>query len=339
MTARLWNSVPWVNVHWIMNNAKRKIGFTLIELLVVIGIIGILAAFLLPALARAREAARMASCQSNLRQFGVVFSIYADEDRSAAYPPLAPYGSQRPDNFSTPLFSAPQAATIYPEYLNDLEVARCPSDAGTDPGWLSVGQRLPETGDFMTWITEAVAAGDGVSEDYFRSALLGRSYLYKGYVATTIPEYYGVWGAVTVGNIKGSAQIGGVGPVDIKDFDGDLTRALDEWPPWVPAEATGSGGSDRVYRIRKGIERFLITNINNAAARARGESMTPTLWDTVGSSEFGDNTAGSAAYNHIPSGANVLYLDGHVDFIRYPGDFPIAGVPQLIKEMSHYGQG
>jgi len=96
----------------------RKRAFTLIELLVVIAIIAILAAILFPVFSQARDKARQASCQSNLKQLGSAFLMYTQD-----------YDEQLPYNYH---YSNGQAALWWWEddlqpYIKNLQVLICPS--------------------------------------------------------------------------------------------------------------------------------------------------------------------------------------------------------------------
>jgi prepilin-type processing-associated H-X9-DG protein len=71
------------------------------------------------------------------------------------------------------------------------------------------------------------------------------------------------------------------------------------------------------YRLREGIERFMITDINNPAASAAAQSEIPIIGDWVSLQVSEDE------FNHVPGGCNQLYLDGHVEFIRYPDKWPV----------------
>jgi prepilin-type N-terminal cleavage/methylation domain-containing protein/prepilin-type processing-associated H-X9-DG protein len=111
-------------------NSERRNGFTLIELLVVIGIVGLLAALLLPALSTARSHARIAQCQSNLRQIDMAVETYCQHfggmiPAASATQPLSPTNEVWEDAPGAP---DGLGVLIAGQYLADPGVLFCPMD-------------------------------------------------------------------------------------------------------------------------------------------------------------------------------------------------------------------
>jgi prepilin-type N-terminal cleavage/methylation domain-containing protein len=125
---------------------KRSDGFTLIELLVVIAIIAILAAMLLPALARAKDQAQKTTCTNNLKQMGLAMHMYADDNRDGmAFPNWDGFSTTQPgggwlykvvngsgpDPFLAPYSQNPESAWtngLWWSYVHNNNSYLCPVD-------------------------------------------------------------------------------------------------------------------------------------------------------------------------------------------------------------------
>ncbi|MCX8065603.1 MAG: DUF1559 domain-containing protein [Candidatus Hydrogenedentes bacterium] len=295
---------------------------------------------LLPALARARESARRSSCANNLKQVSLALKMYANEAKGERFPPIK--STNCDDSPTIGLATIIDIESVYPEYINDFQVLVCPSSPEAGPAL-----RIWDEGNTpATTYKEALEQGRMILNgiDVHRNGRIEpcevyeHPYVYFGWALNPTWfqsdadfEFFEIAIEELVEELTNQANT----PIQCKQI------ADSDWE--FPPDPTGNSilaTNRKAYRLKEGIERFLITDINDSSAINLAQSNIPIMWDEIS----GDDPS---HFNHAPGGCNVLYMDGHVEFLQFVSqpnsqfnkgnEFPVNAGGIIIHEASHHG--
>jgi prepilin-type processing-associated H-X9-DG protein len=230
----------------------------------------------------------------------------------------------------------PNLFAVYPEYLTDPAILVCPSDSKSG----GVKERFTAPGSTELCM-DTIWPTDNHGLKASRCASAGDvSYTYMGWLLDRYSAKYAPADMTSIVGLLSALDTTGQMPTNpptqgnqqvicaiSKLFSSDVLAIMMKDAPTAADAATlgniadgdlaldsgcagsGNSGSNTVYRFREGIERFLITDINNPAASAQAQSSVPVMFDHIAyRADF---------FNHIPGGSNILYMDGHVSFSKY----------------------
>lgn len=290
---------------------SRRPGFTLIEILVTIAIIGLLVGLLLPAVQFAREAARRSRCSNNLRQLGLALNAYQSTHgvfpqgrNGPGYSPhtmLLPYLEQTSlyhsinfavDFVTVDLSDGPSMTAM----TTEISIFLCPSD---DTGGLTQG-RTNYPG------SEGYALNSGATAGLFSDGSLGGPDPFAYIGPQAVADGMSTTAAMAEWALGGSPVRDPIGPVfrtssltDPDEFDQFVATCANLSVPTAEIGAAGKSGT----WLLQGAPNTLYNHdlVINGHSCLNGTSVNLGAW-----------TAGS----RHPGGANVLFADGHTQFVR-----------------------